>query len=117
MSFSSYNGSIKLGAGLTPAGTGYPLMQSCDIQVDEEGKRLDEELEELRTSGGSVDVDSIVEQVLAKLPSDSPLPIEILTETEMTAILENATSAGAVYKYMGETGTYTQGELYIIQEE
>lgn len=79
-------------------------------QISESGSLIAE--------SGSVDVDSIVELVLAKLPSDSPLPIEILTETEMTAILENATHAGAVYKYTGETtDIYTQGELYIIQEE
>ena len=50
----------------------------------------------------------------------SPLPIEVRTEAEMTAILTNATSAdiGAIYKYIGGTTlTYTNGELYIIAEE
>ena len=53
MGFDSYKGSIELGAGLTPSGTGYPLMQSCDIQVDEAGKRLDALLEELASGGSS----------------------------------------------------------------
>ena len=46
MGFDSYKGSIKLGAGLTPSGAGYPLVQSCDIQVDEEGKTLAEYIAE-----------------------------------------------------------------------
>lgn len=49
---------------------------------------------------------------------DSPLPIEVATESEMTAILESATaeSVGAIYKYTGEgTDTYTNGGLYIIE--
>lgn len=50
MGFDSYKGSIKLGAGLTPSGAGYPLMQSCDIQVDEEGKTLQEYIEEQENS-------------------------------------------------------------------
>ena len=50
----------------------------------------------------------------------SPLPVEITTETEMTALLTNATteSIGAIYKYTGETtDTYENGELYILAEE
>lgn len=45
MRFESYKGSIKLGAGLTPASEGFPLMQSCDIQIDENGKTLAEYIE------------------------------------------------------------------------
>lgn len=41
MGFESYKGSIQMAAGMKPAAEGYPLMQSCDIQVDEEGTRLD----------------------------------------------------------------------------
>ncbi|MBS6447513.1 MAG: hypothetical protein KH382_07970 [Clostridiales bacterium] len=45
-------------------------------------------------------------------------PIEVATETEMDSVLVNATAAdvGKIYKYTGTTGTYTQGELYILQE-
>lgn len=42
MGFNSYEGSIKLMAGLTPSGKGYPLVQSCDIQVAEDGTTLAE---------------------------------------------------------------------------
>lgn len=41
MGFNSYKGSIKMASGMKPEADGYPLMQSCDIQVDEEGTRLD----------------------------------------------------------------------------
>ncbi len=49
----------------------------------------------------------------------SPLPMEVFTENEMTAILSNATDKdiGAVYKYMGEPGTYEKGSYYIIETE
>lgn len=45
MGLNSYKGSIRLGAGLTPSGTGYPLMQACDIQVDEDGNTLADYIE------------------------------------------------------------------------
>lgn len=41
MGFESYKGSIQMAAGMKPAAEGYPLMQSCDIQVAEDGTRLD----------------------------------------------------------------------------
>lgn len=47
---------------------------------------------------------------------DSPLPIAVATDTEMTALLETA-EVGSVYKYMGEsTDTYENGGLYIVEE-
>ena len=46
---------------------------------------------------------------------DSPLPIVVLTEADMTALLETA-EVGSVYKYAGESGTYENGALYIVGE-
>lgn len=47
---------------------------------------------------------------------DSPLPIEIATETEMTALLETA-EVGSVYKYTGTTTSkYENGALYVVEE-
>lgn len=46
---------------------------------------------------------------------DSPLPIEISTEAEMTALLESA-EVGSVYRYTGKTGTYEKGALYVVEE-
>ena len=46
---------------------------------------------------------------------DSPLPTEIATEDEMTALLSTA-EVGAVYKYTGESGTYETDALYIVAE-
>ena len=46
--------------------------------------------------------------------ADSPLPIEIATEAEMGVLLETG-EVGAVYKYTGETGTYENGCLYILE--
>ena len=45
---------------------------------------------------------------------DSPLPIEVATEAEMTALLETA-DVGSVYKYTGTTGTYENGALYVVE--
>ena len=100
MGFDSYKGSVKLGSGLTPqGGAKFPLMQSCDIMVDNEGKRLDKKLEEL---------------------TKTTVPIEVSTETEMNAILASATEicVGAIYKYIGTTtSTYEHGALYVISGE
>ena len=47
--------------------------------------------------------------------TDSPIPIEVATESEMTVLLEKAT-IGSVYKYTGEsTDTYENGALYIVE--
>ena len=46
--------------------------------------------------------------------TDSPLPIEVSTEAEMTALLTNGT-VGGVYKYTGTTGTYENGALYVLE--
>lgn len=46
--------------------------------------------------------------------ADSPLPIEVSTEAEMTALLGTA-EIGSVYKYVGESGTYENGALYIVE--
>ena len=100
MSFPKYTPGIKLGAGLTPSGgASFPLMQSCDIMVDNNGKRLDVKLEEL---------------------TKTTVPIEVSTETEMNAILASATEicVGAIYKYIGTTtSTYEHGALYVISGE
>ena len=44
-------------------------------------------------------------------------PIEISSESGMTDILTNATAndVGKIYKYTGETGTYENGALYVIE--
>lgn len=46
----------------------------------------------------------------------SPLPIEVATEAEMTALLTSG-EVGGVYKYTGTTGTYENGALYVLEEE
>lgn len=45
----------------------------------------------------------------------SPMPIEISTEAEMTALLETA-EVGSVYKYVGEsTDIYVKNALYMVE--
>lgn len=46
---------------------------------------------------------------------DSPLPIEISTEAEMTALLETA-EVGSVYKFTGTSETYETDALYVVEE-
>ena len=103
MGLTNYNPGIKLGAGLTPAGSGnFPLMQACDILVGDDNKRLDAELLELRRLSGSEGL---------------PLPKEVSTEAEMNDILASATAddIGSIYKYTGvTTNTYEHGALYIL---
>ena len=47
MAFKSYKGSIRMASGLIPEAKGYPLMQSCDIQVAEDGTNLEDFLNEM----------------------------------------------------------------------
>lgn len=47
---------------------------------------------------------------------NSPLPIEVSTEEEMTALL-TAENVGGVYKFTGTTGTYENGALYVVEAE
>ena len=56
--------------------------------------------------------------VIIEVPTttDSPLPTEVSTEAEMTALLESG-EVGGVYKYTGTTGTYENGALYVLENE
>lgn len=49
------------------------------------------------------------------ISEDSPLPIEVETESEMTALLETA-QIGSIYKYTGGSGIYESGALYVVEE-
>ena len=60
---------------------------------------------------GSYSASDEVEEIVGE---DSPLPIEIPTESEMTALLATA-DIGSVYKYAGTTGTYENGALYVVE--
>jgi len=42
-------------------------------------------------------------------------PIEISTDAEMASVLVDA-NIGKTYKFTGATGTYTNGDLYTIEE-
>ena len=50
----------------------------------------------------------------AESGADSPLPTEVSTEAEMTALLTSG-EVGGVYKYTGTTGTYENGALYVLE--
>lgn len=49
------------------------------------------------------------------LRPDTALPVEVATESEMTALLD-AAEIGGVYKYTGKSGTYENGALYTVEE-
>lgn len=59
----------------------------------------------------------MVTDIIVTVPEaeDTALPIEVSTEAEMTALLESG-EIGGVYKYTGETGTYENGALYVLEE-
>lgn len=54
------------------------------------------------------------EVILREEVTDSPLPIEVATADEMTALLETA-EVGAVYKYTGTSDAYENGALYVVE--
>jgi hypothetical protein len=68
------------------------------VTLHTDGDRLDGDVDFVVTAGGG----------------DSPLPIEVTSETQMDALLDTA-EVGSVYKYMGTTGIYENGALYIVE--
>ena len=80
--------------------------------------RQPDEEDFLIEANGEYDVEWYKNVIVAVLEaSDSALPVEIKTESEMTAILTAATSEdnGKIYKYVGEAGTYTQNAYYKLE--
>ena len=59
-------------------------------------------------------IDGYSEVVVNVEATDSPLPTEVSTEAEMTALLTSG-EVGGVYKYTGTTGTYENGALYVLE--
>ena len=84
--------SVADGYGAQPAGKLVITENDTDIDVKEYA---------------SVDV------VVPETP-DSPLPIEVATETEMNALLETA-EVGSVYKFTGTRETYETDALYVVE--
>lgn len=54
-------------------------------------------------------------EIIASQVANSPLPIEVTIEAEMTALLE-APVIGGIYKYTGTTGAYENGAIYVIEK-
>lgn len=46
----------------------------------------------------------------------NPVPIEVASESEMTSLLASA-EIGSIYKYVGASGTYESGALYVVEAE
>jgi hypothetical protein len=67
----------------------------------------------LHTNGHDLDGDIEINGVGGG-GTDSPLPIEISSESAMNALLATA-AVGSVYKYRGTSGTYENGALYIVE--
>ena len=99
---------------------GMPLVKTVNGEAPDENGNV-----EVAGGGGSVPpTDELVQAVIDALPIydgsyteifDSPLPTEIATEEEMTALLDTA-EVGSVYKYTGETDTFENGALYVVEE-
>lgn len=124
---------LKDDNGLTPRaamiGFGAPSSVSSE-DLDSLRTEFETAIEEAREEVGAAiddvnsalgDIDSALDSILDIQNSliggvDSPLPIEVATEEEMTDLLETE-EVGSVFKYTGETtDTYTKGELYIVEE-
>ena len=70
----------------------------------------------LKANATKVTVDGYSEVIVNVKATDSPLPIEVSTEAEMTALLESG-EVGGVYKYTGTTDTYENGALYVLEND
>lgn len=70
----------------------------------------------ITANGTYPDIREYSEVIVNVEATDSPLPTEVSTEAEMTALLTSG-EVGGVYKYTGTTGTYENGALYVLEEE
>lgn len=123
MSFSNYKGSLELGAGLTPSGEGYPLMQTCDIMAAEDGTRLDVLLANMASNLG-VNIDGelaeqarLIQEIRASLEDKSGVGRICIQDgywyidgenTGVKAVAEDGKSAYSYAASAGYTGTETE---------
>ena len=123
MSFSNYKGSLELGAGLTPSGEGYPLMQTCDIMAAEDGTRLDVLLANMASNLG-VNIDGelaeqarLIQEIRASLEDKSGVGRICIQDgywyidgenTGVKAVAEDGKSAYSYAVSAGYTGTETE---------
>lgn len=99
MGFESYKGSIKMASGMKPEADGYPLMQACDIQVDEEGTRLDEKLLQL---GDATPTFNLAKLGLSNVLLDGT---QALLETDTTEIMTALNKGVVKFSFNVETET------------
>ena len=71
----------------------------------------------IRTKTGSTDLLTLdgMAEAIAGIPSGGgSIPIEISTDDEMAAVLTSE-NVGKVYKFIGTSNTYINGDLYIVE--
>lgn len=119
MSFSNYKGNLELGAGLTPSGEGYPLMQTCDIMAADDGTRLDVILANMTSNlGANIDGElaeqaRLIQEIKASLQDKSSNNIYIqdgfwYINGENTGVKAVGIDGKSAYEYalsVGYTGT------------
>lgn len=60
--------------------------------------------------------DTMLTEDIVITADESTLPAEVSTEAEMNALL-NTAEVGSIYKYVGESGTYENGALYVVESD
>lgn len=104
-----YNGSIEVISGFKQAnGQDFPLMEASAIQVDDEGKRLDEKLEEMCVQA---------EEKFEKLDAKVDEKVE-----ELTVNLENGTGENSLKQKGGKASATGEGAValnggYKVEED
>lgn len=86
---------------------------SGEITADSIKAKLQSLIDKANETTGNTDAD--LTDAVNRLCVGYATPIEITTEADMTALLENG-EVGSIYKYTGETtATYENGGLYIVE--
>ena len=97
-----------------------PVGNTPAVEITYKGEKIElsaGDIATLHIGGKKLTEDLVIKANEVTIPEtpDNPLPIKVATESAMNALLATA-EVGSVYKYIGTTGTYENGALYVVEE-
>lgn len=99
MGFSNFKGGFNMAAGFKPDGTsGFALMESCDIQVDEDGQRLDQWIAD-HSNGVGINLDAEISEqtdIISLLSKAVDNAVNYQSKTDSSLATDSKNIVGAI---------------------